>query len=96
MKANRLALKDFKAKALQNPDVKTEYDKLTPLFTVKKQLVSARLSKGITQEQIAKKIHTSKSNISRLESLNNTYMPNFSTLMKYADALGLTLDIRLR
>jgi DNA-binding XRE family transcriptional regulator len=87
---------DFKKKALQNEEVSKEYNALKPLFAIKKQLVAARLAKGITQEEIAKKIGTSKSNISRLESLNNSYMPNLATLMKYAEALGMRLDIGLR
>ena len=96
MKTNRPTFINFKDKALQNAEVKAEYVALSPLFNIKKQLVAARLAKGVTQEQIALKIGTSKSNISRLESLNNTYMPNLGTLMKYAEALGLRLDIRLR
>jgi len=95
MKTNRPTFKKFRDKALKNLEVKNEYDALAPLFNIKKQLVAARLSKGVTQEQIALKIGTSKSNISRLESLNNTYMPNLATLMKYAEALGLRLDIGL-
>jgi len=87
---------DFKKKALQNEEVRKEYDALKPLFAIKKQLVAARIAKGLTQDEIAKKIGTSKSNISRLESLNNNYMPNLSTLMKYAEALGMRLDIGLR
>ena len=96
MKTDRPTLQSFKDKALRNTEVKAEYDALSPLFAIKKQLVAARLSQGVTQEQIAQKIGTSKSNISRLESLNNTYMPNLGTLMKYAEALGLRLDIGLR
>ena len=87
---------DFKKKALQNEEVSKEYDALKPLFAIKKELIAARLSKGITQDEIAKKIGTSKSNISRLESLNNSYMPNLATLIKYAQALGMKLDIGLR
>ena len=87
---------DFKKKALQNEEVSKEYDALKPLFAIKKKLIAARLSKGITQDEIAKKIGTSKSNISRLESLNNSYMPNLATLIKYAEALGMRLDIGLR
>ena len=86
---------DFKNKALQNSEVKKEYDALKPLFAIKKALVMARLEKGLTQEEIAKKIGTTKSNISRLESLNNSYMPNLATLIKYAQALGKRLDIGL-
>jgi len=96
MKTNRHTFKSFKDKALQNVEVTAEYDALAPLFNIKKKLITARLSKGITQEQIALKIGTSKSNISRLESLNNSYMPNLGTLMKYAEALGLRLDVGLR
>ncbi len=87
---------DFKKKALQNEEVSKEYDALKPLFAIKKELIAARLSKGLTQDEIAKKIGTSKSNISRLESLNNSYMPNLATLIKYAQALGMKLDIGLR
>ena len=87
---------NFKKKALQNEEVHKEYNALKPLFAIKKQLVTARLAKGFTQDEIAKKIGTSKSNVSRLESLNNSYMPNLTTLMKYAEALGMRLDIGLR
>ena len=87
---------DFKKKALQNAEVREEYNALKPLFAIKKQLVAARVAKGLTQDEIAKKIGTSKSNISRLESLNNNYMPNLATLIKYAEALGMRLDIGLR
>ncbi len=87
---------DFREKALQNEEVRKEYDALKPLFAIKKELVAARLSKGLTQEEIAKRIGTSKSNISRLESPNNHYMPNLATLMKYAEALDMRLDIGLR
>ena len=92
----RPTFSDFKKKALQNEEVSKEYDALKPLFAIKKELIAARLSKGLTQDEIAKKIGTSKSNISRLESLNNSYMPNLATLIKYAQALGMKLDIGLR
>ena len=69
---------------------------LKPLFAaIKKQLTAARIAKGLTQEEIAEKIGTSKSNISRLESLNNTYTPNMSTLIKYAEMLDMRLEIGL-
>ena len=93
---NRPTFANFKKKALQNEGVSKEYDALKPLFAIKKELIAARLSKAVTQDEVAKKIGTSKSNISRLESLNNSYMPNLATLIKYAQALGMKLDIGLR
>jgi len=62
MKTNRQTFKSFSEKALKNAEVKAEYDALSPLFGIKKKLVAARLAKGVTQEQIAQKIGTSKSN----------------------------------
>lgn len=86
---------DFKKKALQNEEVNKEYNALKSLYAIKKKLVLARIDNGLTQDEIAKKIGTSKSNISRLESLNNHNMPNLSTLIKYAKALGMKLDVEL-
>ena len=54
----RTTFKDFKKKALQDTEVKAEYDALAPLFDIKKQLINARLNNGITQEEIAHKIGT--------------------------------------
>ena len=92
----RPTFKDFKKQALSDAEVKAEYDALAPLFDIKKQLINARLNTGLTQDEIAHKIGTSKSSISRLESLNNSFMPNISTLMKYAKALGLRLSVGLK
>ncbi|WP_457563596.1 helix-turn-helix domain-containing protein [Caminibacter pacificus] len=87
--------KEFKKKALSNPEVKQEYENLKPIFEIKKQLIQARLNKGLTQEEVAKRMNTSKSNISRLESLSNKYVPNLMTLIKYANALGCKIDFRI-
>ena len=86
---------EFKKKALSNPEVKEEYENLKPIFEIKKQLLQARLKKGLTQEEVARRMNTSKSNISRLESLSNKYVPNFMTLIRYANALGCKIDFRI-
>jgi len=90
-----VTFKEFKKKALSNPKVKKEYENLKPIFEIKKQLIQARLKKGLTQEEVAKKMNTSKSNISRLESLNNKYVPNLMTLIKYANAIECKIDFKL-
>ena len=86
---------EFKNKALSNPEVKKEYENLKPIFEIKKQLLQARLKKGLTQEEVARRMNTSKSNISRLESLSNKYVPNLMTLIKYANALGCKIDFKM-
>ena len=90
---NKLTFKEFKNKALKNTEVKEEYDKLKPLYDIKSKLIRMRLIEGLTQEEIARKMNTTKSNISRLESASSRIMPNISTLIDYANAIGY--DIRI-
>ncbi len=93
---NRPTFEEFKKEALSNPEVKKEYDRLAPIFRIKKELLTARLKKGLTQKEVAKRMKTSKSNISRLESLNNTYAPSLNTLIKYAEALDCEIEVVLK
>jgi len=92
---NRPSFEEFKEKALQNEEVKAEYDALEPIFTLKKQMIKARLEAKLSQEDVANLLHTKKSNISRLESPNSKNLPNLSTLMEYAKAVGFNLEINL-
>jgi len=93
---SRPTFEEFKKEALSNPEVKKEYDRLAPIFEIKKELLSARLRKGLTQKEVAKKMKTSKSNISRLESLNNTYTPSLNTLIKYTRTLDCEIKVSLK
>ncbi len=89
----RPTLKEFKQKALENPDVAKEYHELTPAYTLRKQLIKIRKDAGFTQEQLAKILHTNKSNISRLENVNSKLSPKLSTIEQYAKAVGYKLEI---
>jgi len=53
----------------------------------------ARESAGLTQEEVARKLQTQKSAISRIE--NHADDVRLSTLRRYADAVGANLQIRL-
>ncbi|RDU51597.1 transcriptional regulator [Helicobacter sp. MIT 00-7814] len=86
-------LNDFKQQALQNPKIKAHYDELETEFIVKSKLIAARKEANLTQEQLAKKMHTTKSVVSRLESLDSKISPRLSTLRSYAKALGK--DVRV-
>ncbi len=56
-------------------------------------LKQARLDSGVTQEEIAEKLNTKKSAISRIE--NHSEDIRLSTLQKYADALGKKLHLSI-
>ena len=89
----RPTLKSFKDEALKRDGVKKAYEELSPAYEIRKKLIALRLEAGLTQEQIAEMLHTKKSNISRLESINSSISPKLSTLTDYAAVVGYKLKI---
>ena len=57
------------------------------------QLRSVRTSLGITQELLAERVGTKKSNISRLES--GRYNPSLEFLVHVADGLGKKVQVKI-
>lgn len=89
-----MSLKDLKQRALSNPEVRDEYHNLESEFSLIDQLLSMRTKAGLTQEQVAERMYTQKSNISRLERGNAN--PSWQTLLKYAKACGFELGLEVK
>lgn len=87
-----MSLETLKQRALVNPEVKVEYDQLEGGFSLIDQLLSMRTEAGLTQTQVAERMQTQKSNVSRLERGNAN--PSWATLTKYAHACGYQLTIK--
>ena len=83
---------DVKKTLLENPEVKKEYDKMNVLYEIKKQIIKFRIEQGLSQKELAKKIGTKQSAISRLE--NDDYNTSIEFLDKVANALDKKLEIR--
>ncbi|MDP1974473.1 MAG: helix-turn-helix transcriptional regulator, partial [Alphaproteobacteria bacterium] len=62
-------------------------------FAVIKMIMKKRIEKGLTQKELAQKIGTKQSAISRLES--GVYNPSLSFLQKVGEALDVKLKISL-
>ena len=84
---------DFKKQALCDPEVRAEYEALSAAYHLRKKLIGLRKKAGLTQEELAKRLHTQKSNISRLESVNSKTSPKLSTIEEYAMAVGFKLQL---
>lgn len=69
------------------------YDEGYQAFKFGVLLKEARKSAGLTQDELALKLHTQKSAISRIE--NHSDDVKLSTLERFATALGKKLEIRL-
>jgi transcriptional regulator with XRE-family HTH domain len=63
-------------------------------YELVRELVAARARAGLTQEQVAETMGTTKSAVSRLEAIGK-HSPSVSTLTKYARAVGCEVQIRL-
>jgi HTH-type transcriptional regulator / antitoxin HipB len=69
------------------------YEKGFEDFRIGVVLRQARETSGITQEEVARKLHTNKSAISRIE--NHSEDIRLSTLRKYAKALGKEIHLEI-
>lgn len=74
-----MRLQHLKQQTLANSEVRAEYYQLENEFAFIDQLLSMRAQTGLTQEQLAKRMHSQKSNISRLEHGN--FNPSWTTLL---------------
>lgn len=85
---------DLKTQLMKDEEFKTEYEKLKPRYEVISQIVEARKEMHMTQEELALRAGTRKSNISRLES--GSYNPSLDFLIKIAKSLGKDIHIEIR
>lgn len=85
---HHLDFETWEKRALEDPKLRVEYAKLQPEFA----LIRARIEKGLTQEDLAKRIGTKQSVISRLES--GRANPSVAFLKKLAQALNTYLEIK--
>ena len=63
-------------------------------YQVARAIIRARIEKGLTQEQLAKKLKTKQSVISRAE--NAKTVPSLSFLKNLAKALDMSLVVSLK
>ena len=78
----------------QDPELWSGYDQRLETFKLGILLKQARLESGLTQEQIAKLLKTTKSVVSRME--NHATDIRLSTLEKFAKAVGREIHVALR
>jgi DNA-binding XRE family transcriptional regulator len=87
----------FKQKMLSKPAVKKAYDALEDEYTALHTLLNVRSAAGLTQADVAERMGTTVSAISRLESSlrSEKHSPSFATLRKYAQACGKKLVVQM-
>jgi HTH-type transcriptional regulator/antitoxin HipB len=81
-------------RAAEDPEFAENLEQGYQDFKVGVLLRQAREQAGMTQEQVAERLHTKKSAISRIE--NHAGDIRLSTLERYARAVGYNLALELR
>lgn len=89
-----MSIQKLKERALKNPEVKAEYESLNEEFALIDTLLTMRKKSGLSQEEIARKMGTQKSNISRLEK--GAVNPSWKTLQNYAHACGFEISMKVK
>ncbi|WP_300523781.1 helix-turn-helix transcriptional regulator [Aminiphilus sp.] len=83
----------FLSKAMKTKAFATAYTELEEEQALARELLTARKRAGLTQEQVAAAMGTTKSAVSRLEA-SNGHAPSLRTLRSYARAVGCAVEIR--
>ena len=86
--------KEVLARAVENEDVRKEYDALEPEFEIRRALLYLRRQINITQQELASRLNTKQEYISRIERGHVALtIPYFAKLLRAMDA---EVEISLR
>lgn len=87
---------EFFQEQMKDPEFRKAFEASEEEFNVLRQIIEMRLEKGLSQSEIAKQMHTTRSVVCRLEAgLSNGVPPSLNMLKRYAAVLGKTVQLRL-
>ena len=86
-----VSYKEYKEKALSNPEVREEYDALQPEYDLIQAMIDARISQNITQKELSDRTGITQADISRIE--NGTRNPSLAMVKRIAAGLGMQLRL---
>ncbi len=81
-------------KQLQDPAFRAAYQASELEYQVARSFIQARLKRRMTQKQLAEKLHTKQSVISRVE--NAKTVPSLSFLKRAAQVLDVALQVQFK
>ena len=87
----------LRKETLSDPVARAEYDAFKLQLKVAEQLKIARKKAHLTQDRLAERMATQKPVVARLEAAGGRgkHSPSLKTLVKYANAVGCDINIKL-
>ncbi|HVC76303.1 MAG TPA: helix-turn-helix transcriptional regulator [Candidatus Micrarchaeaceae archaeon] len=85
---------ELRRRRLEEPAARVGYQQAQLAYELGRQVRELREANGLSQRELAERMHTTQSVIARLEAGGSK--PSLSTLERVAMALGTSVDIRFR
>lgn len=85
---------DFEKELFKRPGFKEAQEETRLEYEIARALIKARIEKGLTQAEIAKRMNTKQSVISRVE--NAKTVPSLSFLKRLAQVLNASLQVQFK
>lgn len=76
----------------EDPELREVYEASEPAYLVAREVIRTRGELGISQAELARRMGTSQSVVSRLENMEGS--PNLKTVLALAKAMGRRVDLR--
>ena len=89
---NTVKFKDYLRGELKNKEFKKAFNEEEVYASLAIQTANIRQEKGITQGELAKRLHTTQQTVSRLENIHNKSY-SLKTLIRLAQALDKGLKV---
>lgn len=86
--------KTHRAQLLKDPEVQKALKDSELEFQIAKAIIDARINQGLSQKELAEKLHTKQSVISRVENAKTT--PSLSFLKRLAEVLNVSLHVQFK
>lgn len=93
-KQGYLTWEEFEKKLFKQPGFKEAVEETRLEYEIARALIKARLEKGLTQAEIARRMNTKQSVISRVE--NARTMPSLAFLKRLATVLDASLQVQFK
>lgn len=82
------------AKRLKDPKFKKAWDESEVEYLLAKKLIEARIKNKLSQRELAEKVQTSQTQITRIEAMNAN--PSINTIRRIAKALDTSITLQFK
>ena len=93
-KQGYMTWEEFEKKLFKQPGFKEAAEETRLEYEIARALIKARIEKGLTQAEVARRMNTKQSVISRVE--NARTMPSLAFLKRLAEVLNASLQVQFK